>query len=511
MEGRVAVCPTNSASRSLQILPHEPQEDLDQLCMLAEQAQQFSPIVGIETLDKKVWAGRTLHQPECLLLDVTGLAGHFGGEQGLLEKVADWLYSQNYFGCMAIASTIGAAWALANYSTRRPPKPLNPPSNIPDTIAGQPDRDTDPLKSSTFPSQFCIADTQSSNECLDRLPISGLRLELETVRILRRLGIDTIGQLQQLPRAGIATRLGQALLDRWDQLIGQKPESIIGLHQLPEWQIEHTLDHPTEQWDAIGELIRRMMANLAGRLLARSQGAMRIVCRLDLVESPSLILQLGLFRPTADAEHLQTLLLGQLEQQLRLQPESSLWRLSIQATLTAPLTWYQADLFDGDAAENRHQMARLIDNLSGRLGRRQVLSAKVLREPQPEDACSVKPMTGRRVDGTEEGTLKKLSTRLARRRAEPSVEDPMRRPSRLLMPPVPIAVVADQGMPGQFEYQRQRFQIFQHWGPERLESGWWRGPSIRRDYFRVESEHGAWWWIFRDLQSGNWFLHGIFD
>jgi protein ImuB len=489
----------------LEILPHDPQEDLDQLCHLAEQAQQFSPIVGLEQLDKKLWAGRTVYQPECILLDISGLASHFGGEPKLLERIAQWLYDQRYFGCMAIASTIGAAWAMANFSIRKSPV---------DQTTG------------TFRSQHVIVGLCDQENAFARMSIAALRLESETVQTLRRLGISTIGQLDQLPRSGMATRLGQHLLDRWDQLYGRKSESIITLHASPEWNIEQSLEFPTEHRATIAELVSRMSRQLAERMMARGQGAMRIVCRLDLVESPSLILQLSLFRPTAEAAHLQTLLVGQLEQQLRnhsAAPASptlarygsraALWRLSMQATLTAPLVWHQTDLFEGDAIENRHQLARLVDNLSNRLGRRQVLRARVEREPQPENACTLKPMTGRKVDGTEQATIKKLSSRLARKRAEPSVDDPLRRPTRLLSPPQPIEVIASlsEGLPARFKHQQQVFSVVQYWGPERLESGWWRGPSVRRDYFRIETEHGAWWWIYRDMQTNLWYLHGVFD
>ena len=30
----------------------------------------------------------------------------------------------------------------------------------------------------------------------------------------------------------------------------------------------------------------------------------------------------------------------------------------------------------------------------------------------------------------------------------------------------------------------------QHWGPERIETLWWRGPSVRRDYYRIAVESG---------------------
>ncbi len=493
-----------SALAPLEIRPHDPHEDLDQLCHLTELAQQFSPIVGLEQLDKKPWAGRNLLQPECILIDVTGLASHFGGEEQLLALVSRWLFDQRYFGCMAIANSIGAAWAIANYGNRKRTSTAAPVANA-QTVEN-------PLNNPTLESQYKIASNGDNAATLAPMPIAALRLTPDTVQTLQRLGIQFIGQLEQLPRAGMATRLGQTLLDRWDQALGLKPEPLIALHALPEWQLEQTLEYPTEHHATIMELVRRLSSDLARRLAARGEGAMRIVCRLDQVESAPLIMQLSLFRPTADGEHLQTLLAGQLDQQLGSQA-STVWRLSIQATLTSPLVWHQTDLFAGDAIENRHQIARLVDNLSNRLGRKQVLRPKVEREPQPENACSLQPMTGRRPDGAEQTTVKKISSRLARQRAEPTIDDPMRRPTRLLSPPQAIEVLtlAPEGLPAQFKLQQQPYTVTRYWGPERLESGWWRGPSVRRDYFRIETEHGAWWWLYRDMQTNHWYLHGVFD
>lgn len=484
-----------TALAPLEVRAHEEHEDLDQLCELAEQAQQFSPIVGLEQLDKQIWAGRHLQQPESLLLDVTGLASFFGGEEQLLFQVAQWLESQNLLGSLAIGGSIGAAWAMANYANRKSNREPRP------TQQTRPDL-----------SRIVIPVGQDS-QAISNLPVAALRLEAGTVQALFRLGIRTIRELEQLPRAGMATRLGQTLLDRWDQAIGQKAEPLITLHAQPEWQIEQTLENPTEHREHIAELIRRHSSELTKRLAKRGQGALRVVCRLDLVDVAPLVMQLGLFRPTCDAEHLQLLLCGQLEQQFHERTAGPLWRLSLQATMTAPLVWQQADLFEGDALANRQQIARLVDNLSSRLGRRQVLRVKVERESQPEQTFTQRPMTGRRTDGKEQVTLKKISSRLARKRAEPSPEDPLRRPTRLFASPQAIDVVAlaPDGLPARFRYQQQAFVIIKHWGPERLESGWWRGPSVRREYFRVETEHGAWWWIFRNLNSHQWFLHGVFD
>ncbi len=54
-------------------------------------------------------------------------------------------------------------------------------------------------------------------------------------------------------------------------------------------------------------------------------------------------------------------------------------------------------------------------------------------------------------------------------------------------------------------------RIVRRIGPERIETGWWRGHIVARDYYRVETAAGCWFWIFRRLPDGPWFLHGMFD
>jgi len=53
-------------------------------------------------------------------------------------------------------------------------------------------------------------------------------------------------------------------------------------------------------------------------------------------------------------------------------------------------------------------------------------------------------------------------------------------------------------------------KVLASWGPERIETGWWRGLSVCRDYWRVETETRQHFWVYRDLRSKQWFLHGEF-
>jgi protein ImuB len=51
-------------------------------------------------------------------------------------------------------------------------------------------------------------------------------------------------------------------------------------------------------------------------------------------------------------------------------------------------------------------------------------------------------------------------------------------------------------------------------GPERIESGWWDGADVRRDYYVADTPAGETVWIYRDhrfgIDDGEWFLHGFF-
>src|SRR6516165_3517706 len=84
----------------------DPEKDLLVLQELAEWATRYSPIVGLEEGPA----------PQSLLLDITGCAGCFHGEDRLAERATRELKETGCFACVAIADTIGAAWAIAHYS-----------------------------------------------------------------------------------------------------------------------------------------------------------------------------------------------------------------------------------------------------------------------------------------------------------------------------------------------------------------------------------------------------------
>jgi protein ImuB len=78
--------------------------------------------------------------------------------------------------------------------------------------------------------------------------------------------------------------------------------------------------------------------------------------------------------------------------------------------------------------------------------------------------------------------------------------------------PVPIRVIAvvPDGPPAWLWYNGRQYVVARAAGPERLETAWWRGPEVRRDYFRVTTASGEQFWIFHAAREGQWYLHGVF-
>jgi len=89
------------------------------------------------------------------------------------------------------------------------------------------------------------------------------------------------------------------------------------------------------------------------------------------------------------------------------------------------------------------------------------------------------------------------------------------RPMRLF--PNPIALGATAGLPSsvttppaEFHFAARHHRVAHARGPERIETGWWRGRQVRRDYFQVETTDGRRLWLFRQRDDRRWFVHGAF-
>ena len=458
----------NSSTVTTHIEPHDPQEDLTALKKLAQWCHRYCPNAGVEDAAA----------PTTLLLDITGVAPLWGGEVRLVEQVERGLQRLRLFPQIGVADTVGLAWAAAHHlaAARDALPPLAEQAVAAPTTQPQP--------------TWVVIDSRWGREVLLSLPLAALRLPLDTVATLQRLGLECIGDLWLLPRVELQVRFGPQLLQRMDQALGEAGEVIETVPQPEEFVAEWLFDYPVQQRSSLEEVVKQLLGRLALRLSAGGEGALQLRCRFDCAPDP-VEMETGLYRPTANAQHLFEIMEMQME---RLQLPGAVQGVVMKVTSRARLEWRQQGLFEqAQRRDDSPQIALLVDRLTSRLGRAGVAAPALRNDAQPELAYRLEPCVDRS------------------RRANTRSLTPLDRPLQLLRPPVRLQIAAaTDGAPAQFHYDGRVLQVARHWGPERIETGWWRRRGVQRDYYRIETITGQRFWLFRQLRSGEWFLHGLF-
>jgi protein ImuB len=445
-----------ASNRHLSVHEENPQRDVRALEKLAAWAERYSPIVGLEEGPA----------PECLLLDITGCAACFHGEDKLIQRVVRELSERGWIVRAAVADTIGAAWGLAHHVR-----------------------------------SFYVVPPGDTEKMLLPLPVAALRLPAEAVQTLAQLGIQNIRQLMELPRASLPAACGlarsakpqAAILQRLDQALGRLPELIVPCRFRPEVQARCSFEYPTDRRDFLHHALDQLLERVVAILSKRHRGARRLECWIYHEAALPEHADIDLVRPSRSPSHLGKLLRTRLEQVKIAEPVSA---LCLRAPVVDVMPERQFDLFDPDepAAE---ELATLIDHLVGRLGREAVTFARLVPDPQPEYACRFEPVAARGSAATVEAPALDIHAWF-------------HRPLQVWPDPLPIEVMVSGG-PSRFRRAGQEYAVSRWWGPERIETGWWRGQDIHRDYYIVQTECGTRWWLFRRRDDGRWFLHGCFD
>ncbi len=248
-------------------LPDDVNADRTALAQLALDCQRFSPLVGLE---------EGLY-PESLLADVTGCTDLWHGEDRFLEAVRSYWQGRRYHIQLALACSIGSAWALAHTAA------------------------------------ISLVSPGGEEAALAGLSVAALRLPPEVLERLDALGLWTIGDVLRLPRESLASRFGVILPKRLDQVLGHLPETFIcerlkePLKVLREWET------PIDDRFALACLCRQMLqellslaANRHGMGLQELEGELR-------TETGPVPIEIRLVEPTRDERHLAQLVELQLE------------------------------------------------------------------------------------------------------------------------------------------------------------------------------------------------------
>jgi protein ImuB len=187
----------------------------------------------------------------------------------------------------------------------------------------------------------------------------------------------------------------------------------------------------------------------------------------------------------------------------------------------------QTRLDAGLSAAVEDGLAPLVDRLANRLGADRVWRAVPVESHAPELAVGREaPLLHRAVERGGGGPRNAVEEASAASSSEAQPWDhETPRPVRLFRRPEPLEKVlalTPDDPPRQFQWRGRTHQVRRAEGPERIGEEWWKGAiedvSVRhvRDYYRVEDEAGARFWLFRAGLYGDpdaapkWWLHGLF-
>ena len=391
----------------------------------------------------------SIEPPTALLLEIEGSLRYFGGMEPLRQKISARLGQQGYQAGTGIAPTPTAAWILARAGDGTP-----------------------------------VTARSALAERLADLPVTSLPLGQRATDALQGLGCETIGALRSLPGDGATRRLGRALLETLQRAHGERPDP------RRSWQPPARFERRTDcleavtTTDGLRPILQQLIDDLCTDLRYRDTGIMGLRFALEHREGSPTRLPLGVLSPTRDAGHLKWLMDRQLD---NLTLTGDVTAITLRAGRFHALqgTSEALDLLDRD---DRHatdaDWRTLIETFDSRLGAERICMIKPLAEHRPERAwCYQRPDRTTRSQAQLPGTA---------------------RPAWLLEQPLPLR--SPRGRP---EYEKAALVLES--GPERIETGWWDGLDVTRDYYRARTASGQHIWIFRDRRGQrNWYLHGIF-
>ncbi len=466
---------------------------------------RFAPLVAIDGQDG-------------LMLETTGCAHLYGGEADMVAEVSRLLERDHIPHTVGLASTPGAASALAR--------------SKPGTILAH----------------------GLERVGLSDLPVGSLRLSVDAETLLRRFGLTRIGQLCGIDRGALARRFrsreaADAVLLRLDQALGLRHEPLDPLRPPPLQSARFNSPEPMFTAEAIQVALEKMSTDLCVELARLGQGARGFSLIAFRSDGSTSEVGITLARPARSPKHILRLFREKIDQ---VDPGFGIDLLLLEARRAGAMdisaVALSGDLAAGDTDEVA--LAALADRVTAKLREGAVYVHHPVESHIPERALRRESFAGQLPD----------------KPSGSSVTGP--RPVRIFAVPERVKVLAEvpEGPPQKFIWRKVTRQVTRADGPERVNPEWWHhtAPPPRaispegvskkwlapkldpradaelikkiqaklvaedapdpvknlpraRDYYRVEDTDGRRYWLFRQGLYGDgrglhpdWFMHGLF-
>jgi protein ImuB len=423
-------------------------QDIRLLKAIGEWCIRYTPIAAVDPYgDDK----------NGLLLDVSGCAHLWGGEQPYLEHILQQLRKRGYEVNGAMADTMGCAWAVARFG-----------------------------KGNTV-----IASCKQADALLSLSP-AALRLESAVFQRLHKLGLTFIKNFISMPRSSLRRRFGQGLLDRIDQALGLKEEPLHPLQPIAPYEERLPCLEPIVTRTGIDIALQRLMEMLCVRLQKESKGLRAAVFKGYRIDGKTEQVNIGTNHASSNTDHLLKLFAINLSM---IEPGLGIELFTLEASRVEEVAPVQEMLWSDNKGLDDLSIIELLDRIAGKLGNH--IIHRYLPDEHYWPERSIKPAV----------SLKDA----------PGIpwQADRPRPVRLLRKPETIEVTAPvpDYPPMNFRYKGQLHTIKKADGPERIEREWWIEEGQHRDYYYVEDEQGQRYWLFRSGHYNDhfqWFIHGFF-
>lgn len=437
----------------------DPAADATFLRRLADTCDLFTPLVALARRDG-------------LMLDITGCAHLFGGEEEMFRQVRRRMTGIGLTSCAAIAGTPDAAWAFARY--RR-------------NMIAAPGTEEVPARA---------------------LPIAALEQDEAVTLALSRAGFRTLGDLAERPSHLLAARFGMELTDRLHRILGREDVRITPMRTAPDIVAEKHFADPLGLMGSLMAVFERLAGDVVAALERRAEGGRAFEASFFRADGQVQRLLIETARPTRDVASLMRLMRLKIEALADpLDPGFGFDAVRLAVHRREAMPARQSRLDGGAATEDEPDgIAGLVDRLVARFGRQNVLRFVARDTHDPAQAGGLVPY---------------LAEIESAPWPEPEPGQPPIRPLTLFPHPQPIEVLEamPDGPPLRFRWRRVLHEVALAEGPERIAPEWWREGASNaptRDYYRVENAKGHRFWIFREGLSEDsnarprWFLHGLF-
>jgi len=407
---------------------------------------RYTPIAAIDGTDG-------------IILDASGCAHLWGGEAAYLKDIATKFQRAGYTVHVAMADTIGAAWATAHFG--------NDKTIVP--VAGQ------------------------VNALLSLSP-AALRLEPATTERLQKLGLCSIGSFISMPRTALRRRFGKHFLLRLDQALGQEQEAIAPQEPPLPYHERLPCMEPVISRYGIETALQQVLEMLCFRLRKEGMGLRMAVFKCYRTDGKTVQIQTGTNSATYNIKHLYKLFELKLD---TIEPALGIELFVLEADKTEPVAPLQETLWNSNVELEDPAIAELLDRLEGKTN--DILVQRFLPEENYWPELAIK----------QAASLKE----------RPATEWRTDKQRPLLLLPEPELIQVSAPVPDyppmNFRYKNKLYIVKKADGPERIERAWWLEEGLHRDYYIVEDETGNRYWIFRlghydEAPKPEWFLHGFF-